>query len=110
MVGVGYGYGQRLEELKSNPVRAVQLIAVAEFFAVCAVALGKTSIAMTLLVLARDRWHRRAIWGLAVSVVLAAVGFAIFLWVAIWNQLVETVCRDQEWVWGLALTAAGKWI
>lgn len=94
-IAVSLGYGQHLAELKANPTPLLRLIAASEFFVVSSSALGKTSIAITLLQVLRVRWQRRVVWGLAVSVNAVVVGFAIFLWVVIWNQHLDAICNAE---------------
>ncbi len=95
-------------DLTSDPADAIRLVAVSEFFAVSAGALAKTSIAITLLQIVRARWQRRVIWGLAVSANVVIVGFAVFLWVTIWNQQLGVICEAGAWSWRLAIFGAGQ--
>ncbi|KAK4238597.1 hypothetical protein C8A03DRAFT_14945, partial [Achaetomium macrosporum] len=77
MLAATYGYGQHLADLE-RPNNAVRLLGTSEVFAISAVALGKTSIALTLLVaLATKRWQKIVIWTLVVFL------NAVLWWIAI---------------------------
>ncbi len=96
-----------MADLKVDPTSAIELVAVSEFFAVSAGALGKTSIAITLLQILGVRWQRAVVWGLAVSVNIVILGFAIFLCVIIWKQQLAAICGAGGWDWNLAIFGAG---
>ena len=108
MVAAGQGYGQHLADLRSNPAEAVKLVGAAEFFAVSASAIAKTSIAMTLLKVLKLRWQRRVTWWLAASVNLIIWGFAIFLWVIISRGRLVAICKEAGGVWRFAMFGAGQ--
>jgi hypothetical protein len=97
-----------MADLTSDPMTAIRLMAISEFFAVSCGALGKTSIAITLLQILRVPWQRYIVWMLAVSVDIIIVGFAIYLWVIIWNQQFAVICKAGGWSWRLAIFGAGE--
>ena len=108
MVAAGQGYGQHLADLKSNPTEVVKLVGAAEFFAVSAGAIAKTSVAMTLLKVLKLRWQRTATWCLAASVNMVIWGFAIFLWVIISQGRLLAICKEAGGVWRFAMFGAGQ--
>ncbi|KAL2260353.1 hypothetical protein VTK26DRAFT_5658 [Humicola hyalothermophila] len=106
MAATAYGYGQHYYEHIARPVEVAHLVAAAEFFALMAVALSKTSVAFTLLELARGAWMRRLIQGLALSVLFFVTWSALYLWIAIWDSLLVEACKTGSHVWYLAVVAA----
>ncbi|KAK4038345.1 hypothetical protein C8A01DRAFT_37732 [Parachaetomium inaequale] len=106
MVAASQGYGQHLADLKSDPTEAVKLVGAAEFFAVSAGAIAKTSVAMTLLKVLKLRWQRSVTWWLAASVNIVIWGFAIFLWVIISQGRLVSICKEAGAVWRFAMFGA----
>ena len=82
---------------------------MAEFFAVGAGAVAKTAIAMMLLKVLDVRWQRMVTWGLVISANLIIWGFAIFLWVIIWQDHLVHICIEGSGIWRFAIFGAGKW-
>jgi hypothetical protein len=108
VVATRHGYGQHLADLESNPAEAVKLVAVAQFFAVIAGAVAKTAMAMMLLKVLNVRWQRMVTWGVAISANLTICGFAIFLWVVIWQDRLVHICVEASGIWQFAIFRAGK--
>jgi hypothetical protein len=109
VVATTRGYGQHLADLRSDPAGAVRLVAPSVFLSVTAAALGKTSIAMTLLQIIRERHQRLVVWFFVVSANTVIWGFAIFLWVIIWEERLVEICRAGGVFWGLAVFGASKY-
>jgi hypothetical protein len=108
MAAARQGYGQHLADLKSDPAGAVKLVGAAEFFAVGASAIAKTSVAMTLLKVLKLGWQRRVTWWLAASLNIVIWGFAIFLWVIISQGRLVAICKEAGGVWRFATFGAGQ--
>lgn len=111
LASIAHGYGQHIHDTGSTYYcHAVRLVAVSEFFAVTAVALSKTSIAITLLRLANKRWQVILIWGVAVSVNIFMWCTAIFLWTTIWNAELEEVCSIGKHIslWEFTILSCGN--
>ena len=112
IAAIGLGYGKHFYEIE--PIKSTQvakLVAVSEFFAILAVALSKTSIAMTLLTVAhkaQKQWLIILTWFLVVSVDLFTLGLAIFALLTVWNGILVTACMAGKRVWDFAVFAAGK--
>jgi hypothetical protein len=81
---------------------------VAQFFAVIAGAVAKTAMAMMLLKVLNVRWQRMVTWGVAISANLVICGFAIFLWVVIWQDRLVHICAEASGIWQFAIFGAGK--
>lgn len=108
LLATRHGYGQHLADLESNPAEAVKLVAVSQFFAVGAGAVGKTSIAMMLPKVLDVTWQRVVTWGLVITVNFIIWGFAIFLWMVIWQDRLVQTCVEASGIWRFAVFGAGK--
>jgi hypothetical protein len=109
VVATTRGYGQHLADFRSDPTGAVRLVAPSVFLSVTAGALGKTSIAMTLFHILRERRQRLLVWFFVVSANTAIWGFGIFLWIIIWDERLVEICRAGGGIWGFAVFGASKY-
>lgn len=114
MAAIPFGYGKHIFDIEPKRVVLIaRLVASSEAFALLAVAVGQTSVGLTLLRVAergRTRWERVLIWFLIVTVNLFNTAAAIFLWVTIWKGLLVKKCMEGARIWAFPSVAAGKWI
>ncbi|KAK1750344.1 hypothetical protein QBC47DRAFT_455275 [Echria macrotheca] len=78
---VSFGIGRRKALIPAiNLVQALKLLYVGRFFGIIALAISKTSFAVTLLHLARGTWQRAIIWFIIISlnVVMWTCAFSLF--------------------------------
>lgn len=81
---------------------AIKLLYIGEFFAILAVAISKTSFAVTLLRLAVRPWHSYVIWFIIVSLNTIMLLCGIFQFVQcsptekLWNLDVSGACWDPR--------------
>ncbi|KAK4152730.1 hypothetical protein C8A00DRAFT_34580 [Chaetomidium leptoderma] len=106
VVAATRGYGQHLADLKSDPTEAIRLVAPSMFFAVSAGAIGKISVAMTLLHVLTVRWQRMLTWCFIVTASIVIGGSAIFVWVAVWKQQLVEICKTRGWVFAFVIFGA----
>ncbi|KAL2021915.1 hypothetical protein VTK56DRAFT_6510 [Thermocarpiscus australiensis] len=104
LAAVVHGYGQHISEIRASIVQVTRLIAASQCFATGAAALSKTSIAITVLRLATERWHRIFIWNVAVSVNIFIWGGAVFVCVAIWDR--PDVCEAGKHLFEFAVISS----
>lgn len=98
-----HGIGHHIETINPEDlVVAVKFLFIGEFFAIIAVAISKTSFAVTLLRLATAKWHRVLIWSVTVTVNLSMWLCAIIIFVQcspsekLWDTKVEGTCWDPH--------------
>ncbi|KAL2198442.1 hypothetical protein P885DRAFT_32891 [Corynascus similis CBS 632.67] len=110
-----YGLGRHLDSVPSNDVAvAGRLLYVAEFFAILAVAVSKTSFAVTLLRFVLERWHKVLLWGVIASVNLAMWSCAVLLLAQcqptrkLWNIVLDGSCWPRS-VYTAYSVFAGAW-
>ncbi|AEO54629.1 hypothetical protein MYCTH_2297381 [Thermothelomyces thermophilus ATCC 42464] len=90
-----WGVGRHLDSVSlDDSIAAGRLLFVAEFFAILAVAVSKTSFAVTLLRFAFERWHRVFLWSVIVSVNMAMWSCA---------ALLLAQCQPTEKLWDVEL-------
>ncbi|KAK3689351.1 hypothetical protein B0T22DRAFT_480564 [Podospora appendiculata] len=100
-MGIRYGFGQHTSEIPLSILfKGTEIISVAEFIGPVTIAVAQTSIALTLLRFARNKWHKRTIWGVIVTVNLTKWTSVILLFASChppekrWNPLAEGSCLD----------------
>ncbi|KAL2158338.1 hypothetical protein VTH06DRAFT_4386 [Thermothelomyces fergusii] len=86
-----YGVGRHLETVSwDDAVVAGRLLFLAEVFAILAIAISKTSFAVTLLRFALEQWHKALLWSVIVSVNVVMWSCAVLL---------LAQCRPTEKLW-----------
>ncbi|KAH8650882.1 hypothetical protein BGZ60DRAFT_436753 [Tricladium varicosporioides] len=92
-----YGIGGHIYDVSPGKLKiGVKLLYIGEFFAIIAVAISKTSFAVTLLRLATKHWHMYMIWFIIISLNLV-------MWFCGLFQFIQ--CSPVEKLWDL--TAPG---
>lgn len=114
-VAVTYGIGRRRAVIPyASLVQGLRLLYVGRFFGIIALAISKTSFAITLLQLARGMWQRAAIWFIIVSLnlVMWICGFSLFFQCApvykAWDLNAPGTCMDSRIQVNISLAASGK--
>lgn len=112
-----YGFGRHLDSVPSNDVAvAGRLLFVAEFFAILAVAVSKTSFAVTLLRFVLERWHKILLWGVIASVNLAMWSCAVLLLAQcqptrkLWNIVLDGSCWPRSVYTAYSVFAGGMFL
>ncbi|KAH7146106.1 hypothetical protein EDB81DRAFT_842367 [Dactylonectria macrodidyma] len=97
------GIGMHLTDIPPDHLsEAIKLLYVGEFFAIVAVAVSKTSFAVTLLRLAERPWHSYVLWFIIVSLNSIMLLCGIFQFVQcsptekLWNLGVPGACWDPR--------------
>ncbi|KAH7009008.1 hypothetical protein EDB80DRAFT_683986 [Ilyonectria destructans] len=97
------GIGMHLTDIPTDHLSvAIKLLYIGEFFAILAVAISKTSFAVTLLRLAVRPWHSYVIWFIIVSLNTVMLLCGIFQFVQcsptekLWNLNVSGTCWDPR--------------
>ncbi|KAK4245594.1 hypothetical protein C7999DRAFT_16216 [Corynascus novoguineensis] len=110
-----YGLGRHLDSVPSDDVAVAGLLLfVAEFFAILAVAVSKSSFAVTLLRFALERWHKVLLWGVIASVNLVMWSCAVLLLAQcrptrkLWNVVIDGSCWPRS-VYTAYSVFAGTW-
>lgn len=98
-----FGLGRHLASLSHyENVMVHKFIGISSFFNVAALAISKTSFALTLLRLAPEPWQRRLIWGVIATTNLFLWTTGIFIFSSctpferIWDSTVEGTCWDRR--------------
>ncbi|KAK3373011.1 hypothetical protein B0T24DRAFT_527533 [Lasiosphaeria ovina] len=103
IVAVNYGIGRRKALIPPGSlVVALELLYIGRFFGIIALAISKSSFAVTLLHLARGPWQRAVIWTILVSLnlVMWTCGFSLFFQCTpvqkAWNLDAPGSCWDSR--------------
>ncbi|KAK4241732.1 hypothetical protein C8A03DRAFT_40827 [Achaetomium macrosporum] len=111
-----YGVGRHLATLSPDEIRVSgELLYVGEFFAILAVAVSKTSFAVTLFRFANERWHSILLWTVMVTVNLFMWSCATLLLAQcqppekLWNFVVEGRCWPPRFYVFYSVCAGGAW-
>ncbi len=96
-----YGIGNHMADIPVNDFKAaVKILLAGEFFAIIAVAISKSSFAVTLLRLATRPWQRYALWYIigSVNVVMWLCGLFQYIQCSpvnkLWDLEVSGTCWD----------------
>lgn len=103
VAAVRFGLGRRRALITpNNLVQALKLLYVGRFFGIIALAISKTSFAVTLLHLARGKWQRIVVWFIIISlnIVMWTCGFSLFFqcWPVskAWDLNAPGTCWDSQ--------------
>ncbi|KAH6890675.1 hypothetical protein B0T10DRAFT_596850 [Thelonectria olida] len=103
IISTMYGLGRHIKEIPPEDFKkAIQLLLAGEVFAISAIAISKTSFAITLLRLATKSWQRYLLWYIILSLNIAMGMCCVIQYVqcspveVLWDPTVKGKCWDPN--------------
>jgi hypothetical protein len=112
-----FGLGNHITQISPEDlIEAVKLMYIGNFFVILAIAVSKTSFALTLLGLAIEKWQYWLLWFVILSVNLIMGADSLFQWTSCtplektWNSTIPGTCLDINIVVSYSIFAGGMTI